>query len=52
MHLHALGEGRLRVHMEDFDDYELTEGDNGVNVDLSPAQIKRIVRWAEANGGA
>lgn len=38
-------EGWLRVHMGDADQYEITE-DNGVDVDLSPAQITRIVRWA------
>jgi predicted transcriptional regulator of viral defense system len=47
MRIHALygGEGWLRVHMGDADQYEITD-DNGVDVDLSPAQIKRIVRWA------
>lgn len=46
MHIRAYGdEGWLRVHMEDADQYEITD-DNGVNVDLSPAQIERITRWA------
>jgi hypothetical protein len=37
-------EGWLRVHMDDDDQYEITD-DNGVDVDLSPGQIIRIVRW-------
>lgn len=38
-------EGWLRVHMDDEDQYKITD-DNGVDVDLSPQQITRIVRWA------
>ena len=49
MRLRALGEGRLRIHMNDEDDYNLTD-DNGVDVDLSPKQIKQIVKWAKKNG--
>lgn len=46
MRLRAIygNEGWLRVHMNDEDQYEITD-DNGVDVDLSPSQIMRIVRW-------
>ena len=44
MKLKSLGLGYLRLHMQDSDDYELTD-DNGVNVDLSPEQVERIVKW-------
>jgi hypothetical protein len=44
MYLRSLSDGYLRVHMHDEDAYEIT-GDNGVNVDLSPDQVRRIVTW-------
>jgi len=45
MYIRKLVNGLIRVHMDDEDDYEITD-DNGVDVDFSQEQIDRIVKFA------
>ena len=44
MYIRKLSNGLTRIHLNDWDDYEITD-DNGVNCDLSDEQIMRIVRF-------
>ena len=44
MKLKTLSDGSLRIHIDDGDDYELTD-DNGLDFDPSDTEVIRIVRW-------
>jgi hypothetical protein len=39
-------DGVLKVHIEDWDRYEVTE-DNGVDLWLSPEQLKKLAEYAK-----
>jgi hypothetical protein len=43
MRIRKLKDGRLKVHMEDIDAYDVTD-DNGVDIWFSPEQIKRLAK--------
>jgi hypothetical protein len=45
MYIRQLSNGLTRVHMHDEDDYNLCD-DKGVDVDFSPEQLLRLVRFA------
>jgi len=44
MYIRKLSNGLTRVHLHDWDDYEITD-DKGVNCDFTDDQIMRIIRF-------
>jgi hypothetical protein len=44
MYIRKLSNGLTRIHLHDWDDYQLTDH-KGVNCDLSDEQIKRIIQF-------